>query len=243
MLYTFVGKNKFFSLCLFVLFASLCCKKNIQHRDTENTEIHRAIFSTFVAKNKTMTLPQSYYLHHDVVFLAKDLLGKYLFTKIDGQLCGGIITETEAYKGIEDRACHAFGGRRTQRNEMMYAAGGVAYVYLCYGIHPMLNVVTNQKDIPDAVLIRAIYATHGEELMLKRTGKPQMNEQVTDGPGKVTKALGITMTDNGEPLQNKRIWIEDRSLDLSKMEILNTARIGVEYAGVDALLLYRFKMS
>ena len=165
-----------------------------------------------------MTLPQSYYLHHDVVFLAKDLLGKYLFTKIDGQLCGGIITETEAYKGVEDRACHAFGGRRTQRNGMMYAAGGVAYVYLCYGIHPMLNVVTNQKDIPDAVLIRAIYATHGEELMLKRTGKLQMNEQVTDGPGKVTKAVGITLADNGEPLQNKRIWIEDRGLDLSKIK-------------------------
>jgi len=163
-----------------------------------------------------MLLPKTCYLHHDVVSLAQDLIGKYLFTKIDGQLCGGIITETEAYKGIEDRACHAFGGRRTKRNEMMYVEGGVAYVYLCYGVHPLLNVVTNQKDTPDAILIRAIYATHGEELMLKRTGKPQMHPQVTDGPGKVTKALGITLADNGEPLQNKRIWIEDRELDFSK---------------------------
>jgi DNA-3-methyladenine glycosylase len=190
-----------------------------------------------------MPLPKPYYLHQDVVFLAKELIGKYLFTKIDGQLSGGIITETEAYKGIEDRACHAFGGRRTKRNEMMYAEGGVAYVYLCYGIHPLLNVVTNQKDTPDAILIRAIQATHGEELMLKRTGKPQMNLQVTDGPGKVTKALGITLADNGESLQNKRIWIEDRGIDLSKTEILNTPRIGVEYAGEDARLLYRFKLS
>jgi DNA-3-methyladenine glycosylase len=189
-----------------------------------------------------MLLPKSYYLHPDVVFLAKDLIGKYLFTKIDGQLCGGIITETEAYQGVTDRACHAFGGRRTPRNEMMYAQGGVAYVYLCYGIHPLLNVVTNQKDIPDAVLIRAIHATHGEELMLKRTGKPQMNPQVTNGPGKVTKALGIKMADNGEPLQNNRIWIEERGFDLSKTEILNTPRIGVEYAGEDALLSYRFKI-
>jgi len=189
-----------------------------------------------------MLLPKTYYLHHDVVFLAKDLIGKYLFTKIDRQLCGGIITETEAYKGIEDRACHAFGGRRTPRNEMMYAPGGVAYVYLCYGIHPLLNVVTNQQDTPDAILIRAIHATHGEELMLKRTGKSQMSPQVTDGPGKVTKALGITLADNGEPLQNKRIWIEDRGLDLSKTEILATPRIGVEYAGEDALLPYRFKL-
>ena len=190
-----------------------------------------------------MTLSNPYYLQNDVVFLAKDLIGKHLFTKIDGQLCGGIITETEAYKGIADRACHAFGGRRTKRNEMMYAGGGVAYVYLCYGIHPMLNVVTNQKDIPDAVLIRAIHATHGEELMLKRTGKPQMNVHVTDGPGKVTKALGITLADNGESLQNKRIWIEDRNVDLSKMNLLNTPRIGVDYAGEDKFLMYRFKIS
>jgi len=189
-----------------------------------------------------MILPVTYYLHHDVVSLAKDLIGKYLFTKIDGQLCGGIITETEAYKGIEDRACHAFGGRRTPRNEMMYAAGGVAYVYLCYGIHPLVNVVTNQKNIPDAVLIRAIKATHGEELMLKRTGKPQMVTQVTDGPGKVTKALGITISDNGELLQNNRIWIEDRAFEVSKIKIENTPRIGVGSAGEDAKLLYRFKV-
>ena len=187
-----------------------------------------------------MLLPKSYYLHSDVVYLAKDLIGKYVFTKIDGQLCGGIITETEAYKGVSDRACHAFGGKKTKRNEMMYAEGGVAYVYLCYGIHPLLNVVTNQKNSPDAILIRAIYATHGEELMLKRTGKPQMNPQVTTGPGKVTKALGITLLDNGESLQNKRIWIEDRGLDLSKTEIKSTPRIGVDYAGDDALLPYRF---
>jgi len=189
-----------------------------------------------------MLIPKDFYLNSDVASLAKDLIGKYLFTKIDGQLCGGIITETEAYKGVEDRACHAFGGRRTQRNEMMYAEGGVAYVYLCYGIHPLFNVVTNQKDTPDAILIRAIHATHGEELMLKRTGKPQMQLQVTNGPGKVTKALGITLADNGESLQNKRIWIEDRGLELSKMKIYNTPRIGVESAGEDALLLYRFNL-
>jgi len=189
-----------------------------------------------------MTLPQTYYLHHDVVFLAKDLIGKYLFTKIDGQLCGGIITETEAYKGVEDRACHAFGGKRTLRNEMMYAQGGVAYVYLCYGIHHLLNVVTNRKNTPDAVLIRAIQATHGEELMLKRTGKHKMTPQVTNGPGKVTKAMGITLAHNGESLQNNCVWIEDRKLDLSEIKILNTPRIGVEYAGSDALLPFRFKI-
>jgi DNA-3-methyladenine glycosylase len=107
-------------------------------------------------------------------------------------------------------------------------------------MHPLLNVVTNQKDTPDAVLIRAIQATHGEELMLKRTGKPQMKVQVTNGPGKVTKTLGVTRADNGESLQNNRIWIEDRGFDLSKVEINTTPRIGVESAGADALLPYRF---
>jgi len=189
-----------------------------------------------------MLLPETYYLNNDVVFLAKDLIGKYIFTKIDGQLSGGIITETEAYKGVKDRACHAFGGKRTPRNEMMYAQGGVAYVYLCYGVHPLLNVVTNHAGTPDAVLIRAIHATHGEELMLKRTGKPQMNPQVTDGPGKVTKALKITLSDNGTSLQSNRIWIEYRGFDFSETEILNTPRIGVSYAGADALLPYRFKI-
>lgn len=187
-----------------------------------------------------MLLPLTYYLSDDVVFLAKDLLGKYLFTKIDGQLCGGIITETEAYKGVEDKACHAYGGRRTKRNEMMYSEGGVAYVYLCYGTHPLLNVVTNQKDTPDAILIRAIHATHGEELMLKRTGKPRMCRQITNGPGKVTKALGITLADNGEPLHKKRIWIEDRGFVLLQASIKVTPRIGLGNAGEDTLLPYRF---
>jgi len=189
-----------------------------------------------------MLLPETYYLNNDVVFLAKDLIGKYLFSKIEGQLCGGIITETEAYKGVEDRACHAFGGKRTRRNEMMYAQGGVAYVYLCYGVHPLLNVVTNHAGAPDAVLIRAIYTTHGEELMLKRTGKPQMNPKVTEGPGKVTKALGITLSDNGTSLQSNRIWIEDRGFDFSEITVHNTPRIGVDYAGEDAGRLYRFKI-
>src|SRR5436190_23382275 len=102
-----------------------------------------------------MKLPRSFYTRPDVVRIAKELLGKYLFTNIDGIFTGGIITETEAYAGVEDRASHAFGGRRTARNEVMYAKGGTAYVYLCYGIHSLFNVVTNEKEIPHAVLIRA----------------------------------------------------------------------------------------
>ena len=187
-----------------------------------------------------MNLPSNYFLQNDVVFIAKDLLGKYLFTTIDGQIAGGIITETEAYKGTDDKASHAYHGRRTPRNEMMYHEGGVIYVYQCYGIHYMLNFVTNRKDIPDAILIRGIFPTHGGELMLCRTGKAKLNANLTDGPGKVAKALGINKSHNGLSLSSPTIWVEDRQLVIPEKAITNTPRIGVDYAGEDALLPYRF---
>ena len=103
-----------------------------------------------------MKIPLSFYQSDDVVFLARSLLGKSLLTFLDGKLTGGIITETEAYAGINDKASHAYGGRKTKRTEVMYREGGVCYVYLCYGIHYLFNVVTGKKDVPHAVLIRGI---------------------------------------------------------------------------------------
>lgn len=185
-------------------------------------------------------LQKSYFLGHDVLAIARDLLGKYLFTMKDGQLAGGIISEVEAYKGTADKASHAYGGRRTRRNEMMYHEGGVAYMYLCYGMHNMLNFVTNEEDIPDAVLIRGIIPTHGEELMLRRTGKSRMSRDIGSGPGKVSKLLGLTVADNGCPLTGDTVWIEDRGLQIPANQIEITPRIGVDYAGEDALLPYRF---
>src|SRR4051812_21670161 len=108
-------------------------------------------------------LKASYYANTDVVFLAKDLIGKTLCTRINNKLTCGIITETEAYAGIIDKASHAYGGRRTNRTETMYSKGGVSYVYLCYGIHRLFNIVTNTVDVPHAILIRAIYPTKGIE--------------------------------------------------------------------------------
>lgn len=185
-------------------------------------------------------LQKSYFLQKDVVFLAKDLLGKYFFTRIDGQISGGIISETEAYVADVDKASHAYHHRRTRRNEMMYHEGGVIYMYLCYGMHHMLNVVTNEEDVADAILIRGIFPTHGEELMLRRTGKSKMTPDVTSGPGKVSKALGLTVSDNGLSLESDRVWIEDRDVIVPKNQILITPRIGVDYAGEDAQLPYRF---
>ena len=199
-------------------------------------------FCIFAALNSNFMplLPPSYYQTPDVVALARDLLGKYLFTKVDGQLAGGIITETEAYKGVGDRACHSYGGRRTARNEMMYHTGGVAYVYFCYGMHSMFNVISNVEDEPEAVLVRAIFPTHGEELMLQRLGKSRISSALTNGPGKLTKALGITRELNGISLQSDELWIEDRNLHIPDEQVLITPRIGVDYAGGDASLPYRF---
>ena len=187
-----------------------------------------------------MKLTKEYFLGDDVLAIARDLLGKSLFTRVDGQLTGGLICEVEAYNGTGDRASHAYGGRRTRRNEMMYHEGGVAYIYLCYGMHHLLNFVTNVDGVPDAVLIRGIVPTHGEELMLQRTGKRKVTHDIGIGPGKVSKLLGLTVADNGLSLCGDTLWIEDRSTLVPENQVETTPRIGVDYAGEDALLPYRF---
>src|SRR5678816_3857312 len=116
-------------------------------------------------------LPLNFYERKDVVQIAKDLLGKILVTDIDGLITSGRIVETEAYVALIDKASHSYAGRRTSRNEHMYAPAGTAYVYICYGMHQMFNIVTNEKNIPDAVLIRAIEPMKGIDIMLQRTGK------------------------------------------------------------------------
>jgi DNA-3-methyladenine glycosylase len=187
-----------------------------------------------------MKLGKSFYQRDDVVQIARELLGKYLFTKFDGKLTGGIIIETEAYAGVIDRASHAHGGRRTARTEIMFMPGGTAYIYLCYGIHSLFNVVTNKKDVPHAVLVRAIHPTHGIPTILKRRKMNEMKKNISSGPGTVSEALGIHYRDTGLSLLGNKIWIEDRKYPVDKNKIQVTKRIGVEYAGKDAELLYRF---
>jgi DNA-3-methyladenine glycosylase len=148
--------------------------------------------------------------------------------------------EDEAYVALKDKASHSFAGRRTSRNEHMYAAPATAYVYICYGMHQMFNVVTNEKEIPDAVLIRAIEPLEGIDIMLKRTGKLKYNYTVTRGPGNVGKALGISKKHSGLHLLDDEIYIADDGLAPHENEIGSSVRIGVESAGADALLPYRF---
>lgn len=184
-----------------------------------------------------------YYLQNDVVYISRDLIGKYLFTSIDGNLTGGMITETEAYKGPEDKASHAYSGRRTKRNEVMYHNGGVCYVYLCYGIHCLFNIVTNVKDVPHAILIRAIQPEIGIEHMLKRRKKTALSSTLTSGPGSLTQALGINLNHNGENLMGKTIWLEDRGINPFQNSLLATSRVGIDYAGEDAQLPWRFLLT
>jgi DNA-3-methyladenine glycosylase len=186
-------------------------------------------------------LPLSFYNRPDVVTIAKELLGKKLMTSIDGVLTGGIITETEAYEGVTDKASHAYNGRRTARTEVMYHKGGTSYVYLCYGIHHLFNVVTNKKDIPHAVLIRAIEPLTGLDTMLSRTRKSAIDFTLTSGPGNLSLALGIHhRLHNGISLSGDIIWIETTHKRIEKDNIVATPRIGVNYAEEDAYRLYRF---
>lgn len=183
-------------------------------------------------------LPTTFYTRADVVTISRELLGKALCTRINGGLVKATITETEAYAGVDDRASHAFGGKRTVRTKPMFAEGGIAYVYLCYGIHHLFNVVTNVEGAPHAVLVRAAIPVEGEQLMLRRRGKTTVDKSLMRGPGSVSKALGITIRLTGTSLQGDRIWIEDQHI--SPQEIVAGPRIGVDYAGGDADRPYRF---
>jgi len=189
---------------------------------------------------KEMKLPEEFYTHGNVVQISRDLLGKYLFTSIDGVVTGGYIVETEAYNGVIDRASHAFGNRNTPRTSTMFRQGGIAYVYLCYGIHEMFNIVTSVEGQPHAVLIRAIEPTEGIDVMLYRRNMIILKPNITSGPGSVAKALGISRAINAISLQSDTLWIEDRGLIFSDAEVAAVPRVGVDYAGDDALLPYRF---
>lgn len=162
---------------------------------------------------------------------------------MEGNITAVRIVETEAYRGLTDRASHAWNGRRTNRTEIMYAAGGVSYIYLCYGIHHMFNVVTNQKEIPDAVLIRSAEPIEGVEMMKQRTGKQDTEVSLTSGPGNLAKALGLFTQQTGTSLLSDGLYISDDGFNVNKAQIKATPRIGVDYAGDDALLPYRFILS
>ncbi len=183
-------------------------------------------------------LSKDFYLRPYVATIAKELLGKIIITKFDNLYTAARITETEAYAGIADKASHAYGGRRTARTEIMFGNGGFAYVYLCYGIHHMFNVVANEETHPDAVLIRGVEPLEGIDTMIKRMNKKKFDTTVGRGPGNVGKALGIFTTHTGTDLQSRDFYIADDGVN--SFDTMVSRRIGVDYAGDHAKWLYRF---
>lgn len=175
-------------------------------------------------------LSKSFFLRDDVVLISKELLGKYLYTNIDGVVTAGMIVETEAYRGPEDKASHAYGNRKTLRTEPFYKEGGIAYVYLCYGIHYLFNIITNGVDIPHAILIRAIEPKEGIEEMLLRRRKTKLSYELTSGPGALSMAMGINSKYNGISLNGKVIWLEDKGINFKESEIIASPRVGIAYA-------------
>lgn len=184
-------------------------------------------------------LPLSFYLRNDVLRIAKELLGKILVTNWNNKYTSGRIVETEAYAGETDKASHASKGR-TARTEVMFNEGGRAYVYLCYGIHQMFNIVTNKEGIPHAILIRAVEPIEGIDIMLKRTAKKKLDETLTKGPGNVGKAFGFHTSQCGLLLNSDELFIADDGFRVSRSMIGASPRIGVDYAGEHAEWHYRF---
>lgn len=191
-------------------------------------------------------LPLDFYTHADVVQIARSLLGKVLVTEFDGQRTAGRITETEAYRAPDDRASHAWNNRRTARTEIMFQEGGRAYIYLCYGIHHMFNVVTAPENAAHAVLIRAVEPLEGLEVMMERRGWTASGRQrlpaLTTGPGALSQALGLSTKWTGQHLlaPDTPVWIERREGDLPDEDIASGKRIGVEYARECAEWPWRF---
>ncbi len=186
-----------------------------------------------------MLLDSSFYTGKDVVKIARSLIGKALFTRLKGKITSGIIVEAEAYSSRE-RGSHSYLGRMTERNKIMFGEGGHAYVYLCYGIHHLFNVVTNEVGKADAVLIRALEPTVGLEWMKLRMNTDKIY-RITSGPGKLAKALGIDRNLNGEKLVPGKVWLED-GMPVPRSQIVASPRIGIDYAGPDARLPWRFTL-
>lgn len=187
-------------------------------------------------------LSESFFQVDDVVQIARDLLGKVLLTQFDGQLCRARIVETEAYRAPDDQASHARNHTRTPRTEIMYARGGHVYVYLCYGIHHLFNVVTGPEDTAHAVLIRGIEPLANTAVMLNRRGMEKVGPQLTAGPGVLSKAMGIRTIHTGLFLPNPAspIKIESDGYLLNPDQIGVSTRVGIAYAGEWALQPWRF---
>lgn len=196
------------------------------------------LFNVIKEDPLTLKLGIEFYNRSKVDQIARELLGMVLVTNINKSLTSGIIVETEAYS-YREKGCHAYNNLRTQRTEVMFKEGGHAYVYLCYGIHHLFNVVTNREGKAEAVLIRALQPEGGQDEMVRRM-KSSSVKKIASGPGKLTKAMGIDRKQNGQPLTGNYVWIENSGIKIAKNQIVAAKRIGIDYAQEDADRLWRF---
>lgn len=183
-------------------------------------------------------LPLSFY-QRDTTLVARELLGKRLVHQIGRKRLSGIIVETEAYIGAEDRACHGFGNRRTRRTESLFQEGGYSYVYMIYGMHFCFNAVTRTCDHPEAVLVRALQPNEGVSEM-KRNRLVKSERELTSGPAKLCEALLIDKAQDRLSLVGSELFIEDINLQISSQDIVTKPRIGIAYAGEAAHWPLRF---
>ena len=179
------------------------------------------------------------FINKSTVEIARNLLGKKLLMKHDGMMIGGYIVETEAYIGTEDMACHSYNGKRTPKVEAMYLEGGRIYVYVMH-THHMVNIVTKSENEPEAVLIRAIEPIDGIEMMAVNRGKDDI--EISNGPGKLTKAMGITKELNGSLINEGKLTLDEVNCRWPR-NICVTSRIGIPDKGewTDALLRFYVK--
>jgi len=189
-------------------------------------------------------IPKSYYQSMDVLTLSQDLLGKYLISNVDGKYTSGIIVETEAYRAPDDKACHAYANKRTPRTETMFATGGTCYVYICYGIHNLFNIVTAPEGIAHAILIRAIEPIEGLDIMEDRRKMPITKKESCNGPGKFTRCMDITKKQNGIDLSSKKsaLYLEDRGNKIPKTQIISGPRVGMSTAEECSHWPWRFRI-
>ena len=186
-----------------------------------------------------MKLSHGFYIREDAIEVSRDLLGKLLVVPAaEGARVSGLIVETEAYLGVIDKAAHSYGGRRTARNEITYAAGGYVYVFFVYGMYYQLNIVTGITNQPHVSLIRAVEPVEGIEIMRNRRGKMQ-DTNLTSGPGKLCIAMGIDRGFNGEDLTGERIWVE-KFRSFGNDDIASGPRVGIDYADEFAEMPWRF---
>lgn len=184
----------------------------------------------FLAKHKKKLIDYSLFKDMNAVNASKFLLGKLIQTEFNHQITSGIIIETEAYLGAIDKACHAFNYKKTKRNMVMFEEGGFIYVYLCYGLHYMLNIVVNKHDIPEAVLIRSLIPFDGIEFIRERRNKSFFNDlDILIGPGNVTKGLGIDLKQNYQ-LIGSDIKLFDVGIKVTDKQIIKSPRIGIDYS-------------